>query len=148
MSITVIKGDLLNANDDFIGHQCNCVTRNAKGLAEAIFSKYPYANDYHTERKVGTYRIYGNGKDQRWIVNLFGQYGPGDAPRERERRVFWLQSALESFLHHISHHRVTLGLPYLIGCGLAGGDWNVYSAMLHELAVKYPNVKITLYQKE
>ena len=149
MSIAIAKGDLLDMNDDFIGHQCNCVTRNARGLAESIFTKYPYANDYHRERKVGTYHIHGNGsRGQRWVVNLFGQYRPGDSPIEREQRITWLRTALESFLHHVSHRKVTLGLPYLIGCGLAGGDWNVYYAMLQELASHYPNVKITLYQKE
>lgn len=147
MSIAIVKGDLLEAEDDFIGHQCNCITRNAKGLAEVLFAKYPYANDYHHDRKVGTYHIHG-GNGRRWVVNLFGQYRPGDVPSERAQRVIWLRESLESFLHHVSHRKVTLGLPYLIGCGLAGGDWNVYSVMLQGLAIRYPNVKITLYQKD
>lgn len=71
--VTLVEGDLLLAEDDFIGHQCNCVTQNSAGLAAALFTKFPYANDYSTVRTPGRYRIYGD-KDHRYVVNLLGQY--------------------------------------------------------------------------
>ena len=46
----------------FIGHQCNCVTKDAKGLAKQIFDAFPWANDYCTDRIPGTIKVYGMAK--------------------------------------------------------------------------------------
>jgi hypothetical protein len=39
-------GDLLDATEQFIAHQCNCISQNAGGLAFYLFKKFPYANVY------------------------------------------------------------------------------------------------------
>ena len=44
--IVVVEGDLLSIETDYIAHQCNCVTKAARGLAKALFAKYPEANIY------------------------------------------------------------------------------------------------------
>lgn len=163
--LNIVKGDLLDSNEDIIGHQCNCVTRSSRGLAAAIFHRYPYANDYHLPpappappapspegrpaRTVGTYRVYGDpAKGQRLVLNLYAQYQPGYVEAEKSLRLQWFQSALESFMRDIYPHRIRLGLPHLIGCGLAGGDWNQYSTIIQQLACKYPHVSITIYCKD
>ena len=147
MSIFKVSGDLLESTDDYIGHQCNCTSTNAKGLAKIIFDKYPYANDYHKKRCVGKFRIHGDGEDERYVINFYGQLTPGRSISEIPKRIEWLKKSLTSFGQTIGDNKVSLGLPYLIGCGMAGGNWDEYYEMLKEIAETYPNIKITLYQK-
>jgi len=73
--VTIIEGDLLEADEQYIIHQCNCkTTGDAAGLAAAIFKKYPKANVYKNRPKEsvpGTIVIRGN------VIALYGQYYPG-----------------------------------------------------------------------
>ena len=41
-------GDLLQATEQFIVHQCNCVGKSARGLALALFKKFPHADVYQS----------------------------------------------------------------------------------------------------
>ena len=66
------------------------------------------------------------------IVALFGQYSPGKpkngANDNRTQRLRWFRDALDAFaaecLQRSGPHRV--GMPYNIGCALAGGHWPDY----------------------
>ena len=74
----MIGGDIFEAeNDSFIVHQCNCVTTNARGLAEEVVWRFPQAATYcmpgeskyyHTP---GTIDVIGN------VINLYAQLLPG-----------------------------------------------------------------------
>ena len=150
MSISIVEGDLLEASEEYIGHQCNCVTiGNGAGLAKFLFKKFPYANTY-AHRKApsepGSYSIHGDGKADRLIVNFYSQYHPGKAkqkPDTRQARLEWLLSAMERF---IRDQKVSeLALPHGIGCGLAGGDWEVYWKSLAQFADAH-EVTIKLYR--
>ena len=76
--IKTIVGDLLEAKEKYIVHQTNCTsTRGAAGLAYYIYKKFPYSNIYQERDNPynpGSIIISGDGKDQRYIVNLMGQY--------------------------------------------------------------------------
>ena len=41
-----------------------------------------------------------------------------------------------------------LGLPYLIGCGLAGGDKQKVLDILNKVQEEIPQVEIQIYKKE
>jgi O-acetyl-ADP-ribose deacetylase (regulator of RNase III) len=77
--IKIVNGDLLDAQEDYIVHQCNCISTEAKGLAKQIFDKYDYANSYKNRIKghnqqPGTIEIWGNGNDQKLIINVYAQF--------------------------------------------------------------------------
>ena len=55
-----------------------------------------------------------------------------DTPQERER---WFAQCLEELGQCDSYQN--LAFPYQIGCGLAGGNWSRYLAMIQDFAVKY-----------
>ena len=38
-----------------------------------------------------------------------------------------------------------IGFPYKIGCGLAGGDWNIVESIINEVFADY-NVEIYIYE--
>ena len=78
--IEIIKGNLFDSKEKYLCHQCNCITKRAAHLSKDVFTNYPYA-DVYTNRQEhdepGTIIIRGNGLDQRYVVNMFGQFYPG-----------------------------------------------------------------------
>lgn len=44
MSVSIVEGNLLNSNAQYIIHQTNCVSFGFSGLANSIFEKYPESN--------------------------------------------------------------------------------------------------------
>jgi hypothetical protein len=78
--LEVKDGDLLAAPEQWLAHQCNCITRHAAHLARDVFNKFPYANIY-SNRATGT-NILGNvvvsgGQGRRLVLALLGQLRPG-----------------------------------------------------------------------
>jgi O-acetyl-ADP-ribose deacetylase (regulator of RNase III) len=152
-----VKGNLLEAPEQYICHQCNCITDKALGLAKSIFTAFPYADVYtprgQTESKKdkpGTIQIMGNGKSQRYVINMFAQYYPGkpkigitrvDLEGEREH---WFAQCLDE-IKHIQNLQ-SVAFPYQIGCGLAGGNWAWYYHMIEQFAQSVPHVRVAIYQ--
>jgi hypothetical protein len=42
---------------------------------------------------------------------------------------------------------ISVAMPYLIGCGLAGGDWPTYHRVIEQWAEKY-QLKVKLYDRD
>jgi len=158
MSCKIVVGDLLDATEDAIMQQCNCVTITPKGLSKAIFNKWPYANDY-TNRTLesrpsgGTISIKrpGDDEDGKIIVNMFAQYYPSSANFSNDStniRLRWFKQCLfeiENQLINTNEIR-SIAFPYKIGCGLAGGDWTKYKLLMDNFAVKNPNIDVVMYK--
>lgn len=164
-----INGDLLEAKDDYIVHQCNCVTTRAHGLSQVISDMFPYANPYSVRRSVrvgvnmcieedrpkcGSIKIYGDGIKihTRKVVSFFAQYAPGKPGRyyrdhhiadSAQNRVEYFKQCLDEF-ENLKPKSV--GFPHMIGCGLAGGHWPTYETLINEFAVKNPNCSVTIYK--
>ncbi len=147
-------GDLLEATEELIAHQCNCVSQGAAGIAFYIFKKYPYSNDYakriftHKADIPGTIKIHGDGNLKRYVLNMYSQYLPGgpnmmDSDTESKRENYF-QSCLDKIL--LIHNLKSVAFPYKIGCGIAGGNWNNYLKMLEDFSNK-TNAKIVIYQR-
>jgi hypothetical protein len=150
MSLIILSGNLLEAPERYIGHQCNCVTAGlAAGLAKAVFARYPYADTYAQRKEPsepGSYSMHGNGKDERYIVNFYAQYYPGKAMSRsdtKDERLKWLIAGMDRFVRE--RRPPALALPYGIGCGLAGGDWNSHQDALTKFADER-DLNILLYR--
>jgi O-acetyl-ADP-ribose deacetylase (regulator of RNase III) len=144
--LTFVEGDLLDAPERFICHQCNCVMKGTRGLATAMFDRFPYADAYQQRGKKkstpGTIQICGNGVTQRFVVNMFAQI-TGGKPKVNDsaaRRLSLFRACLGELAKVPDLHSVAF--PYLIGCGMAGGNWAQYQAELERFAdiVKVPVV--------
>lgn len=136
VGFTLVEGDLLESDDRYIVHQCNCVTRTAGGIAKVIFARFPWA-DVYSERdgrpgfrpgqRPGEIIVRGDGEGQRFVINLFGQInggGPrdrGDEDSENARRRMFLDGLFK--ISKIGDDLHSIGFPWCIGCGIAGGDW-------------------------
>jgi O-acetyl-ADP-ribose deacetylase (regulator of RNase III) len=151
--IKIINGDLLNATEDYIVHQCNCVSTDAKTLAKLIFDKYPYANSYKnrtvsTRSIPGTIEIFGDGKNKRFIINAYAQYYPGVTmyPSDnKEVRIGWFWDCLDNIAQIENIRNKTIAMPYNIGCGAGGGDWIQYYNSIRSFAIR-KKIYITLYK--
>jgi len=145
----IVEGDLLECDDRYIVHQCNCVTTSSAGIARAIFDRFPWADVYSERRGMtlplsghepGEIIVRGNGDDQRFVINLFGQRNGGrmgergGGDDEIARRWMFMRG-LKRILQ-ISEDLVSIGFPWKIGCGIAGGDWEgFYERALQAFAI-------------
>ncbi len=141
----LIEGDLLKAKEQYICHQCNCVTLKSKGLSHYMFDRYPYANTYkrNVKRQFGTIDVNGDGKEERYVINMYSQYYPGRNKWGKNR-----EGAFKRCLFQISQLKPeSVAFPYNIGCGLAGGKWSTYKEMIEDFEEEY-DIPVTIYKFE
>lgn len=129
----VIKGDLINFAKqgyfDIIVHGCNCANIFGAGIAKQIKREFPkaYEADKHTEygskEKLGNYSSVN--VNNFIIVNAYTQYniGYGSADYDAIKNVF--NKINKDF------NGLRIGYPK-IGCGLAGGNWNIVKEIIDE----------------
>jgi hypothetical protein len=156
--IEIVTGDIFDAKEKYLCHQTNCVTNRAAHLSKDVFEKYPYADIYAaiTEHsKPGRIEVRGNGLDQRYVINLLGQYYPGKPkfPTSNLDGVL----AREKYFHQCLLRTAqipnleSLAFPWKIACGAAGGDWNHYLVTLTNFAdyvEKTQGAKVIVYRRE
>jgi O-acetyl-ADP-ribose deacetylase (regulator of RNase III) len=132
----IVEGDLLDADEQYICHQCNCITTRAAGLAAKIHSRFPHADVYSPRGgrdTPGGIIISGNGGDERLVISMMAQVYPGgpkfpgDLGGDREAMFGRCLDEIAALAGMES-----LAFPWGIGCGMAGGSWERYEKMLVE----------------
>jgi len=153
--IKIIEGDLLEAKEKYILHQTNCLTNNAGGLALYLFLKFPYSNVYKDRTSndtPGTIKVCGNGKDQRYVINAFGQYYPGPPKFQGRDSAQKRQEYFSQCLEEVSkiENLESIAFPYLIGCGLAKGKWENYLKMILDFSNLdcMKDIPVVIYKKD
>ena len=151
-NLKIVNGDLTEAKEKYIAHQCNCTTKSVKGLAVAVFGKFPYANIYKDRRAFGATEpgkiiVCGNGTTQRYVINMLAQYSGGrpKKPETYETRAQYFQQCLDQ-IKQIPDLE-SIAFPYNIGCGMAKGNWPRYQKMLSDFAAEV-GVPVVLYRYE
>ena len=135
--IKIIKGDLLESGLPIIGHQVNCLGIMGAGIAKQIKSKWftvfteyakfcnKFVSDYELLGKCQLVEVADDTTG--YVANLFGEYSFAETVAPFENRNTDYEALREALLSlkvqalQLGIHDV--GLPYKIGCGLAGGDW-------------------------
>jgi O-acetyl-ADP-ribose deacetylase (regulator of RNase III) len=144
--VFIVKGNLLESDCNVIIHQANCYATMGAGIAKQIVNLYPAVLDadrqYHLpvgsrDRLGHTSHAWVNGPHGRLlVVNLYGQhrYGKG---LMTEYEAF--KRGLRSILHRLKkvkgEHKI--GLPFGVGCGLAGGKWDVVFEIIKDAAREF-----------
>lgn len=155
--IEIVTGDLFEAKEKYLVHQCNCVTQTAAHLAKDVFERFPYS-DIYTGRedpdKPGTIVVRGNGQDQRYIVALLGQYYPG-RPKYPKSTLDGIPAREKYFYRGLLRLAAlpdleSIAFPWRIGCGAAGGDWERYLGKITNFAqyVGAKGVQVRIYRRE
>ena len=136
MIIEYRKGDLLTTDVRHIIHGCNAQGVMRSGVAKVIREKYPSAyQDYHDK-----YNSYGlsigdiviSVQDDGTIIhNAITQKNYG-----RDNVVYVSYWAIAEVFRKIDSMPIKeIAMPK-IGAGLAGGDWNVISAIIENTLTK------------
>lgn len=146
--IEIVEGNLLEAKENIIGHQVNCIGVMGAGLVKQIKNKYPGAySSYkrHCKRMppellLGDNLIVEVDKDK-YVSNLFGQIKYG---RDQQHTDYaGLKIALIKLEGYARKNNLSVVLPYGIGAGLAGGDWSVIYKIIEDVFDEYD---VTLYK--
>ncbi|MED4817662.1 Appr-1-p processing protein [Bacillus atrophaeus] len=155
--INVIKGNILDATEDIIVQQVNCKGVMGAGLAKAILKRYPNVkSEYQSFRNFNLNKgltdkdllglvNYVRVTDGKVIANVFGQI---EIKKNRfDKTVYTKTEALTRGLKEVKELSKQLNksvaIPYGIGCGLAGGDWNMVSELIDSIFSDY---KVTIYK--
>lgn len=134
-----VKGDVLKTPFQIIAHQVNCKGVMGAGLAKQIRSNYPNLYDAYKDycnhgACLGDFLGWVT-SDKHYILNIFAQDGYG-----RDKRYTDYSAMYNAFANGINDYRdlyevgnevqLTIAIPYMIGCGLAGGDWDEVQKIL------------------
>ena len=155
--IEIVTGNLFDSKEKYLCHQCNCVTQKAAHLSKDVFEKYPYADIYSGRGlpdEPGTIIIRGNGQDQRYVINILGQFYPGRSryPQSTKDGLAARQKYFHQCLLKIARipSLESVAFPWKIGCGAAGGTWEYYLGNLTNFAnyVERLGVRVCIYKRE
>ncbi|ACV63283.1 Appr-1-p processing domain protein [Desulfofarcimen acetoxidans DSM 771] len=154
--VKIIDGDLLNLLISpcvVIAHQVNCKGVMGSGIAKKIREKWPkvYA-DYKMEHKSGKLVLgYLCGtwvKDEqvhggnRYIANLCGQNRYRVLLPFPQTNYEALEKSLKSLVAQYGKY-APVGMPYGIGCGRAGGRWEIVYNIIEKV---FTNCECHLYR--
>lgn len=154
-----VDGDIFSEPDEntIICHQVNCRGVMGAGIAKTVRDMFP---DVYTEYKrkcdeAGPCKVRLLGEVQLChtkafnanyiIANIFGQDGYGCDTRYTDYDA--LRSALNTLAGMlIPASDFTIRIPHLMGCGLAGGDWDTVKDIINETLVK-AGCKVEIWKK-
>lgn len=137
--IKYVTGNLLESEESLIGQQVNAQGVMGAGLAKQIRNKYPNVyDDYTTLCKMNQNKndLMGHTQfievgDNKYVANLFGQLYYG-----RQKILYThypsLKEALTELRDVAEEDGLSVALPFGLGCGLAGGDWEIVSKIIEE----------------
>ncbi len=149
-----VKGNLLESPVHIIAHQVNCLGIMGGGIALQIKRKWPevfeeykefiedweYCNGGELPLGHCYMTILNREPGRRTVANIFGQNGIGGTATDYDavkKAFIELHKYLISDKLYRYDSQIPIGIPYKMGCGLGGGDWDTYRQMLQELEDEY-----------
>lgn len=143
--ITIKQGDILQSTEDIIVHQVNVQGIMGGGIARQLALQYPgLEEDYRIVCQEDNFNYeelkglaYIKEFNNKYIANLFSQKPNFDTDYEMlERALNWVKKkAIDE--------KLSIAIPYGVGCGIANGDWNKVYKIIEEVFSDYD---VTLYK--
>ena len=133
--MNVVEMDLFDVTEGIIAHQVNCQGVMGSGVAAIVKAKYPQAYQSYSElcHRLGPATLLGMVQpvrvtDDLTILNVFGQADFGKKTRNTSYDA--TADAWEKIGQHYGNDGAGIHIPYLMGCGLGGGVWEIYEAIV------------------
>lgn len=161
----IVNGDLFDyiREHDAVMHQANCFNCMGGGFAGALAVKYPKAREaddnYRTETRAEKLGHYSKVTLDigTTVYNIYSQYEPGGGYNDRyvnsqatdyEFLKIGLIRAVNDLIteKHPNNDKLTIAVPYMIGCGIAGGDIFVVEAILRHIEYTHPEIEFVAYK--
>lgn len=154
--ITTKIGNILNAEENIICHQVNAQGVAGAGLAAQIKRVYPnFLHVYQDmcqsftfqQMKVNGLVAWYTTLSGQMIASIFGQefYGYGMQYTDYVALGNGLNAVRETAE---MKDLLSVAIPYGIGCGLAGGDWNVVQNIIRDCFKYSPEIDVAIYKLE
>jgi O-acetyl-ADP-ribose deacetylase (regulator of RNase III) len=148
--IKYIKGDLLDAKTDIIGHQVNAHAIMAAGVAKQIKNKWPIIfKEYydfcinHNPEILGTCQVV-KVNDTQYVANLFGQFDYDASKRQTNYEAIY--KALETLSYWMAANNLkSVAFPFKLSSGLAGAEWTIIEAMIKFL---FKDFEVEIWEKK
>lgn len=145
-----VNGNIFNGSENIIAHQTNCLGVMGGGIALQVKNLYPevyekYRNlclkyKNYSKDLLGYAQILKT-NDGKYIANCFGQNNIGFGLQTDYES---LKLSLKQVCEYSERNNLSIALPYKIGCGLAGGDWNIVEKIIEDI-FDNSNVKCVIY---
>lgn len=139
-------GDILKASENIIAHQCNTWGSFGGGLALQVATQYPNVEQEYKifcksfkNNLIGQYQAVSIG-EHKYIVNCFSQ-------RNFNTDYKALKQIFMGLLESCKLSKMTIAVPYGMGCGIANGYWKDVENILKILSKEY-EVDISVYKLE
>ena len=157
------KGNLLESNCDIICHQVNCQRVMGSGIAKQISDRW---SDVYDDYCFNIDRMYNGDfaskssdllgmitwtelENGRYIMNFFSQdkFLPRGVCHTDYSAFTNCCRTLKKFIteYNLDKSNTIIGFPYKIGCGLAGGDWDVVSEIIER---EFEGYEVEIYEYE
>lgn len=149
--ILIKEGDLFRAPSGIICHQVNCKGVMGRGVAKTFKEKYPFAfskykdlcKDRVPDKLLGTvlmrYEI-----DNKWTCCMFAQDDWRGHGCNTDYAAFdECCDAIKREIKALHLGDITINMPYRIGAGLGGGDWNIVYSILEK---QFKNYNVILWK--
>lgn len=148
MAIRIVNNDILNATQNVIIHQVNCQGRMGAGVAKAISTKWPIVRKQYLEfckgkapedllGKVNLVKINNSwGSDCQYVANAFAQLDfrkKYDVGNKCYTDYDAFRKCMDKIVNEFGSHGISYAMPYGIGCGLAGGRWDIIMGILEDI---------------
>ena len=132
MKIKYRYGDILTTESKYIAHCVNMQYVMNSGVAKCIRESYPKAYEDYMSSELKLGRVIISTNEPHNIIHIVGQEFYG------RTGLYVKYQALEKAFKIINSKVESTSISYpLIGCGLAGGDWNIVSRLLEENSSNY-----------
>lgn len=152
--IKEVTGDIFTTNAAIICHQVNCKGVMGAGIAKMVKEKMGKLNfdQYQVLCKKYGAKMLGevlytpnlqNVPTRQYFANCFAQDGYGRSKQYTD------YDALKKCLHKVHDwalkRNLVIAIPGLIGCGLAGGDWNYVKRNIIAPIFQESDVELVIY---
>lgn len=143
--ILIKEGDLFNAPAGIICHQVNCKGNMGRGVAKTFKERYPltfkmYASlchDHDSEDLLGSI-LFRAELDCKWTCCMFAQDDWRGHGCNTDYAAFEeCCGAIKREIIGLHLGDIIINMPYRIGAGLGGGDWNIIYSILEEEFKEY-----------
>lgn len=149
--VKYVKGDITKATPKYIGHCVNCKDVMGSGVAKALFDKWKQVKEQYHKYNWGNEPEDLLGRDAYidcgniTVINIYGQFDYG-YDRKRYVNYAMISKALlnvnDTIRSSESKDNRMLALPK-IGCGLAGGDWDIMKEIIDDAT---PDIEVWIYE--
>ena len=147
--VKIINVDLLDTDVQNIAHQVNCQGAMRSGVAKQIRERFPIVYSAYKDicnisikstDLLGTVHTVVSIEHHKIIHNLFAQDRFGYNGQQ-----YTCYKALQSCFDNLLKHNLDNGIamPYGIGCGLGGGDWDIVFKMIEDT---FSDIDVFLYK--